>query len=78
MAMIFQGEHTSKKRTAHVFKRQEENDYIVVCYELGVESLSDTFDLEQLADDWAEDWVLNATAGSSNEQQTTVSRGCCD
>lgn len=77
MGMIFLSEHASKKRTAHVFNRIEQQDYIAVCYDQGEESLSDPFADEQAAKDWAEDWVLQ-TSAASTDQQTTVTRGCCD
>lgn len=78
MGMIFLSEYTSKKRTAHVFQRQEEKDFIAVCYNQGEESLSEPFADEQSAEDWAEDWVLNQTNADPANQQTAVTRGCCD
>lgn len=70
--MIFQKEYSSKRRTAHLFKR--DNDYIVICYDNGTESHSDPFNLEQEAITFAEEFVTNL----AQNQQATVTRGCCD
>lgn len=73
--MIFLSEYSQRHKTAHVFKRLVYNDFVVVCYDNGLETIGHPFEQEQAAEDYAEDWVLGAV---STEQQTTVTRGCCD
>lgn len=54
---LFLSEYVSKTRTAHVFKRLEQRDFVVFCFCCGHETETEPFDTEQLAEDWAEDWV---------------------
>ena len=44
-------------RTAHVLLRIVEKDFVVFCICCGHEAESEAFGTQQLAEDWAEDWV---------------------
>ena len=54
---LFLSEFVQGTRTAQVFQRRIELDYVVYCFCCGHEAESEPFETEQLADDWAEDWV---------------------
>lgn len=73
--MLFLKEYTRRRKTAHVFKRQEQEDYIVMCYDNGEESESTPFSDEAQAETYAEDFVEKSL---TTNQQSTVTRGCCD
>lgn len=58
--MIYLSDYQSDdgKRSAKVFRRLELNDYMVVGYVNGMETIGVPFLSEDKADDYAEDWVL--------------------
>lgn len=56
--MTFLSEYCGPKRTAQVFRRKPNNDYVTVCYEDGLERVGHPFEFESDAEDFAEDWVL--------------------
>lgn len=74
MGMIFVKEYTAEVKTAHVFQR-EQQDFVVMCYNLSDEAEHGPFDTEQLAFEHAEEFVSTT---DNQEQQTAVTRGCCD
>jgi hypothetical protein len=69
--MIFQYEYTNKNKTAHVFKRQREYDFIVMCYNNDQESQGGPFASESQAETYAKNFI-------ESTEQPTVTRGCCD
>ena len=52
-------EYQQGNKTARVFKLTDH--YLAVGYQAGIERVSERFDLEYLAEDFCEDWVLLAT-----------------
>lgn len=72
--MIFLEEYTSKTRTAHLFQREVEKDYVVVQHEGASTIESEPFTLESEAETFAQDWVV----GSSEIQPASDSASCCD
>lgn len=61
MALIFLGEHLEAERTAQVYKWANGLAYEVHMFVQGSEQKeTKTFNTEQQADDFAEDWVLEA------------------
>jgi hypothetical protein len=54
---LFLSEYVEGTRTAHLFQRIKEQDYVVYCFCCGHEAETEPFVTEQSAEDWAEDWV---------------------
>lgn len=60
--MIFLSEYCNKDKTAHVFRRISEHDYVAIGFINGIEKQRQSFLTENQSEDWAEDWVLNETS----------------
>ena len=75
--MIFLSEYVENNRTAHLFKRERELDYVVMCYTGSSEKEHGPFALESEAEDYAEDFVKGIV---EPEEQPPVSdsTSCCD
>jgi hypothetical protein len=58
---LFLSEYVGGDRTAWVCHRRDLKDFIVIGYINGMERMGHPFATEQLADDYAEDWVLLTT-----------------
>lgn len=56
--LIFLSEYCGKLKTAQVFRRKPNNDYVTVCYENGQEKIGHPFPTESQAEDFAEDWIF--------------------
>ena len=54
---LFLSEYVQGTRTAQLFQRTTGLDYVVYCFCCGHEAESEPFATQQLAEDWAEDWV---------------------
>jgi len=70
---LFLSEYTSKTRTAQVFQRLTEKDFVVFCFCCGQETETDPFESQSLAENWAKDWLLKqvelATMNTLSEHQ---------
>jgi len=72
---LFLSEYTNKTRTAQVFQRSTEKDFVVFCFCCGQETETDAFESEALAENWAEDWVLKQVE-LSTMSTATEHQGC--
>lgn len=54
---LFLSEYLEGTRTAQVFQRRQEKDFVVYCFCCGHEAESEPFATEDQAESWAEDWV---------------------
>lgn len=72
--MIFLAEYTNKARTAHLFQRVEEKDYVVVQHEGADTTESLPFAIESEAEDFAKNWIVDI----EETQPASDSAGCCD
>lgn len=69
---LFISEQVNGTRTAHVFQRLKEQDYIVFCFCCGHEAASEPFPTEYLADHWTMKWL-----GHELElEELTATEGC--
>jgi hypothetical protein len=59
MEMMYLSEYKNKNRRAWVCRRAEKNDYCVIGYIDETERMFTPFAAEYLAEDYAEDWVMN-------------------
>jgi hypothetical protein len=59
---IFLSEYCGENKSSWVCRRRAEGDFVVVCYRRNEEQtdLEQVFATESAADDFAEDWVLQA------------------
>jgi hypothetical protein len=76
--MIFQNEYQNKNRVAHLFKRQEEQDFIVMCYIQAEESLSEPFELESQAEEFIQAFLRGEHDNLQELQPVSDSTSCCD
>jgi hypothetical protein len=72
---LFISEQINGTRTAHVFQRVKEQDYIVFCFCCGHEAESEPFPTEYDADHWAMRW-LNHQEQVPELQSLNDSGGC--
>ncbi len=60
LEMTLVSEYVGNEVRAHVYRRPWLKDWVTVCFdEQGIEKLSSAFDLEEDAENCAEDWVLD-------------------
>jgi hypothetical protein len=54
---LFLSEYVQGKRTAQIFTRVQQGDFVAYCFCCGHEMETEPFDTEQLANTWADNWV---------------------
>ena len=65
MGRLFLSEYLSRPRTAHVYKEMLTSGYSVICFEHFSEVDFKTFDSQESAEDYAEDWILQPVSDST-------------
>lgn len=65
MGRLFLSEYCSQPRTAHVYKELNTAGYTVICFQHNAETAYRTFDSEEAAEDFAEDWILQPVSDST-------------